>query len=241
MTSHAPCLTSTGTLLGCCYLRTLIQQNHVSQSPSLGILSLVFTSVVREGYKWCWIHGGWSFWHPALGCWMRKVDCCPQLVPGLVCHFFITFCNSHPPSWAQAPPGQLQVFLSHFSVLFAQRLKILWQSHLSWSTTELGKSFIFVDQDPWSWNQPHTNKIIIALCCLQIAPPPYTCTDEISNQNIRPPNPFSKEKLLFGEAPAHTAYWIQVIGSDFFSSGASKFSAALETSLTRGSQLQGDA
>lgn len=75
--SHAPCLTSTGTPLGCCCLCTLIQQNHdVSQSHSLGILSLVFTSVVREEYKWCLLHGGWSFCHPALGCWMRKVGCC---------------------------------------------------------------------------------------------------------------------------------------------------------------------
>lgn len=55
-------------------------------------------------------------------------------LPILFCHFFIKFPNSHRLSWAQAPPGQLQVFLSRFSALFVQRLKILWQSHLTWST-----------------------------------------------------------------------------------------------------------
>lgn len=82
------------------------------------------------------LHEGWTFCHPGSGCWARKVfmaSC--RWFPILFCHFFIKFPNSNPLTWAQAPPGQLQVFLSHFSALFVQSLKIPWQCHLTWSTT----------------------------------------------------------------------------------------------------------
>lgn len=146
-------------------------------------------------------------------------------LPILFCHFFIKFPNSHRLSWAQAPPGQLQVFLSRFSALFVQRLKILWQSHLTWSTAGVS-----------SQKRARALSLLIKILDLEISliqtkihslmlssnsfPTTHTHTDKISNQNIRPLNPLSREKLLFGKAPTHTAYWIHVIDSDFFSSWA---------------------
>ena len=118
--------------------------------------------------------------------------------PVLFYHFFIKFPNSHPLAWAQASPGQTQSFLGCLRALFAQRLKILQQAHLTWGTIGVRSQ---KGEEPYlCWSRSlilqstSYKQKFIALCCPQIAPPPHTCTNKMSNQNIRSPNSLSKEK-----------------------------------------------
>lgn len=135
------------------------------------------------------LHGGWAFCHPASGCWTRKVFMASvRWFPILFYHFFIKCPNRHTLTWAQVPPGQLQVFLSHFRAYFVQRLKI----HLTGSSTGVS-----------SEHCARASPLLIKSLCLEISltqtkihslmlssdcSPAYT--DRISNHNIRLPNPF---------------------------------------------------
>lgn len=164
-----------------------------NQSPSLGFFWVVFTSVVREGNIWC------HFTEDELSATQpqdAEQEKCSWLPPGDSQPCFATSSLNFPtgthdlstsPSWPAASfPQPLRCPLCTKA-----KNPVTMPSHLEYHKLWAHRSA----QEPhlyWSfgWKSASHKQKFIALCCPQTATPAYTDTDEISNHNIRLPNPF---------------------------------------------------